>query len=197
MTAWSFVVFLCMAHSKETKIKIGLANKGKLKGKKRSPDSIKKGSEKLRKGSYFNCIQCELKFWRQPSAIKKGQNKFCSKICYQINQKGVSKISGFALNPLIGSKNKKWKGGITPVNVAIRNSKKYKQWRTSVFIRDNYTCCDCGLKCGNGKNVYLEAHHIKPFALYHELRFDINNGITLCKKCHSYKPKGVKVYAKD
>ena len=30
----------------------------------------------------------------------------------------------------------------------------------------------------------MEAHHKKPFADYKELRFSVNNGITLCKECH-------------
>ena len=186
-----------MAHTEETKRKIGIANKGKLKGKKRNPESVAKTNAKNRKGFYFNCLQCGNTFWRQPSAIKKGQNKYCSKNCYQIKQKGVTKVSGFALKPLMGKDNKNWKGGITPETIKIRNSKEYKEWRMYVFIRDNFTCQDCKARCGNGENVYLEAHHIKPFATQKELRFDINNGITLCKKCHSKKPKGVKVYEQN
>jgi len=87
-----------------------------------------------------------------------------------------------------------WKGGKTKKSVIIRNSKEYKKWRTDVFIRDNYTCQDCGDKSCKGNTVYLEAHHIKPFAVYPELIFAVSNGQTLCKGCHSFKPKGNKVY---
>lgn len=183
-----------MGHSEETKRKIGIANTGKLKGRKRNPESVKKGALKRRKGKFFNCLKCNTVFWRRPSSIKKGQCKFCSKKCYQIYQKGISKNTGFKLRPLTGELNKNWKGGITPESIKIRNSKQYKGWRLSVFKRDDFTCQECYARCGNGKNVYLEAHHIKPFATHKNLRFDLTNGITLCKKCHSFKPKGIKIY---
>ena len=61
----------------------------------------------------------------------------------------------------------------------IRNSKEYADWRKSVYERDKYTCQHCGQVGGE-----LNAHHIKPFAQYKELRFELSNGLTLCVECH-------------
>lgn len=85
---------------------------------------------------------------------------------------------------LKGSKSYLWRGGITEANYRIRHSLEYKLWREAVFERDKYTCIWCGAKSGVGKKVILQADHIKPFALYPELRFAIDNGRTLCKSCH-------------
>jgi len=78
-----------------------------------------------------------------------------------------------------GEKSYLWKGGITPENVKIRNSIQMKLWREALLIRDNFTCQKCGQNGGK-----LQAHHILNFSIYLDLRFDINNGIILCKKCH-------------
>jgi hypothetical protein len=77
-----------------------------------------------------------------------------------------------------GDKHWNWKGGIYPVHLAIRKSLEYKLWRKAVFTRDNFTCIWCNQK-GD-----IEADHIKTFSQYPELRFAIDNGRTLCNKCH-------------
>lgn len=79
-----------------------------------------------------------------------------------------------------GEKSHLWRGGITPINRAIRSSLEMKQWRKAVFERDNYTCVFCGDKA-SGK---LQADHIMPFALFERVRFDLLNGRTLCEDCH-------------
>ena len=60
-----------------------------------------------------------------------------------------------------------------------RKTPQYEEWRTAVFERDGYRCAICGEVGGR-----LNAHHIKPFAKYPDLRLDIDKGITLCEKCH-------------
>ncbi len=60
---------------------------------------------------------------------------------------------------------------------------QYIEWRKKVFERDSYTCQICLIKGG-----YLEAHHIKSWKNYPELRYVIKNGITTHKgECHQMK----------
>lgn len=82
-----------------------------------------------------------------------------------------------------GSAHWNWKGGITPLNKAIRESFEYKLWREAVYARDNWTCQICSVRGGN-----VEADHIKPFSTHPELRFAIDNGRTLCSICHRKTP---------
>ena len=159
---------------------------------KNPEERINKISKAHKRGQYFNCIICNKEFWRKPYDIKKGNNKFCSKECYFEWQKGKKKIIH---NPFNKSKenNPNWKGGIKPLNLIIRSSKEYKNWREEIFKRDNYTCQHCGAKSKKNNYIRIEAHHIKPFATFPELRFVIDNGLTLCKKCHSKEPKGKEI----
>ncbi len=88
---------------------------------------------------------------------------------------------------ITGENHYNWRGGITPINFQIRNSLEYKLWRQAVFERDKFSCVWCGVKThkGLGHGITLHADHIKPFSLFPELRFAIDNGRTLCKECHS------------
>ncbi len=70
-------------------------------------------------------------------------------------------------------------GGVSTKDMLIRASGEYVAWRKAVFGRDNYTCQNCGARGGK-----LEAHHIKSFAKYPELRLELSNGVTLCKSYH-------------
>lgn len=106
------------------------------------------------------CKICKNSF----TIIKCNKKKICSEECKKKSYHGEYSNS--------------WKGGIKK-DKDRRKSYESVCWRESVFKRDNYTCRDCGLS-----GVYLEAHHIKSYAKYPELRTELSNGITLCKECH-------------
>lgn len=80
-----------------------------------------------------------------------------------------------------------WQGGISTINHIIRHSMELRLWRESVFTRDDWTCRECSSRGG-----VLNAHHIKPFSEFPELRFAIDNGVTLCYKCHRNAHRKVK-----
>ena len=65
----------------------------------------------------------------------------------------------------------------------FRNDLENTNWIKAVLKRDNYTCRKCGRI-----NCYLEAHHLANWADNPKLRYDINNGITLCRECHRTGP---------
>jgi hypothetical protein len=78
-----------------------------------------------------------------------------------------------------GEKCWNWKGGVSKYVKERKYSPEHNEWRKIIFVRDNFICQDCGIN-----KTYFEAHHIKSWKDFPGLRFDINNGMTLCLKCH-------------
>lgn len=75
-------------------------------------------------------------------------------------------------------------GRKTIISLRIRASQEYKEWRKSVFERDNYTCVYCKRRSSKNESLIIQADHIKPFAFFPELRLELSNGQTLCRECH-------------
>lgn len=158
-------------------------------------------------GKVYTCGQCKKRFKLNSTRRDFGANKFCSQICYWINKKNDReslqrlelarkkiKIKGYwkgkklpyqvwnkgKLRPDIqGENNPNWKGGKGSERKIAMGRIDYILWRTAVFLRDNYTCQMCKQKGGK-----LQVDHVKPWALYPELRYAIDNGRTLCILCH-------------
>lgn len=105
------------------------------------------------------CAQCNTIFCVK--AYRKDTAKCCSRECA----------------------NKQKDHGLTDKNMRIRQSARYRRWRTAVYERDDYTCVFCGKRGGK-----LHADHIKPFSTFEDLRFEISNGRTLCVPCHRTTP---------
>ena len=151
--------------------KNGKGNKGKT-----SPNKGKKFPERSGENNprYTRvkkiCIVCGKEF--EVKNYRKDTAKFCCKRCSEIDRD---------------------EGKSTEI-MKIRKSIEYRLWREAVFARDNWTCQKCGIKGGK-----LHSHHIQNFAQYPEIRFAIDNGITLCEGCHSnfHKRYGIKNNTKE
>lgn len=112
------------------------------------------------------CQHCGITFQQRKkepltSFLKK---KFCSKPCADIGG-----------HRYLGTDHPNWTG----YSQRNKRGRLMEQWGSQVKVRDGYKCVKCG--CSQGE---LHAHHIKSWNDYPELRFDVNNGITVCPPCH-------------
>ena len=181
--------------SMESKQKISEAHKKSghkppsFLGKHLSEEAKKKVSE-ARKGKKFS-----IEHRKKLSEIKKGKKPWGGK---GLSKDSIEKIR----KSKIGKNNPQWKGGITPITFQIRRCFQSRQWRSDIFTRDNFTCVLC-----DKSKCYIEAdHYPKMFstifqenniksledALACEEFWNLNNGRTLCRKCHDKTKLGRK-----
>jgi len=147
-------------HKQRTKEKIGKANKGK----KRTEET----KEKQRQRKLKNPVR----YWlgkKRPEALnwltpfEKGLIPW---------NKGIR-----------GKDSHSWKGGGVHLYKHYQNA-DYIEWRKKVFERDNYSCLNCGARGRKNQQVVLHPHHIKSYTNFPNIRYDVNNGVTLCVSCH-------------
>ena len=134
---------------------------------------------------YKNCVKCGLEYVTKPSHA--ARRIFCSRRCAKLgrisNYFGRKSSLETRLKQRLaklgngGPSHWNWKTGKAAKN--LRKSDLYKQWRAAVFTRDCFKCVECGL------GGSLQAHHILSWANFPTLRFDMDNGETLCLFHHS------------
>lgn len=162
----------------------------------------------------YKCIYCGKEFEGFKSSKSKFCSRDCWWGWFRENhpmknsesRKKVSKSKKGKVNlKQRGNKHWNWKGGVSSITKEVKQIILHKTWRELIFKRDNYTCQKCG-----GQGCYLHPHHIKSYnilmseflhkynqfspiedketltrlAITYEPFWDIDNGTTLCKKCH-------------
>lgn len=92
-------------------------------------------------------------------------------------------LTGIKRPNLTGPNNHKWISDRTKLaKRQERNDMAYQEWRKNVWLRDGFKC-----RISNGDcQGRIEAHHILGWSEHVELRYEVNNGITLC---HAHHPR--------
>ena len=157
----------------------------------------------IKLGQLKICVNCRKEY---RTGRKHGGKKYCSRGCWKVHWKGKNthmwgkNLPVSALKKLkgrwIGEKNPNYGKNMSGTNNARwimdrtlltkrqeRNDYAYCEWRKLVWIRDNFKCQMKNSDC-MGK---IEAHHILSWTKFPELRYEINNGITLCHFHHPFK----------
>lgn len=112
-----------------------------------------------------------------------------SKLGHPVSKETGKKISlskmGKKRPDMTGKNNWNWIEDRSLLQKSNRNGKDFacSEWRMLVYKRDGFKCKMNNKDCCKE----IEAHHILPWRDYPELRYDVNNGITLCRFHH---PRG-------
>lgn len=80
-----------------------------------------------------------------------------------------------------------------------RGARKHRQWSHAVLKRDGNICQDCGITSEQANLKHgLHAHHIVALkdCINSSLEFDVDNGVTLCPKCHGKRHKLINIQSK-
>ncbi len=159
------------------KVFIPMASKGRPRGKDSKRWSSTRFCSKSCSATFTNRGTKKTlgKHWKVKDTSKMKHNRYPY---WMIGRKPSEETRKRLSESHKGEKAYQWKGGVSKKYKTGYYSVDYRLWRERIFARDRYLCQNCG---GTG---YITAHHIKSFNKYPELRFDLDNGVTLCQPCH-------------
>lgn len=135
-----------------------------------------------------NCEECGKEFWITQVKIRDGFGRFCSRLCSSNHRRFF--YDGDTLG---------WEEGIRNIVRRTRTSANFTEWRQQCLIRDDFTCQKCRIRGGEDLHVHHkrsltrlveEAKRYLPLLspddalLCYSPLWDLENGITLCGKCH-------------
>lgn len=131
---------------------------------------VRKTDSRDRDGSIiWECI-CECKNTIYTSANRLRFNKTKSCGCYHKEK-------------ITGKNNSNYRHDLSDEERKLSKERHYlpetKIWANTIKYLDNHTCRKCGRNRGK-----LNSHHIYNWLDYPNLRLNLDNGITLCDKCH-------------
>jgi hypothetical protein len=158
------------------------------------------GQRDKKGGSRIATCQCDCGKKRnvRVARLKKGESQSCG--CFndksgleigrkwwlgkKMSEEACKNNSAAHKGKFTGEESHRWIKDRSKVKVGDRilNDPLQKQWSLGVKRRDGWKCRIDDVNC-EGR---LESHHILPWKDFPELRYEVNNGITLC---HAHHPK--------
>jgi 5-methylcytosine-specific restriction endonuclease McrA len=139
---------------------------------------------KLKRYKYSpNCLKCILiernKSKKQRAIASKNAAKRNHRVWNNPEYEQLRHKILKSIKPKFGDKNSNWNENLTEEDrKKNRETEEYKNWRLSVYKRDKYSCVICE------STKKINAHHICSYLVNKENRIQVENGITLCLKCH-------------
>lgn len=132
------------------------------------------GKLDTKRRAYWNCIcSCGNKnVLVLSTALRSGKTQSCG--CYQKDQvpKG---INHYKFDQSISDKER-----LERTENRRSGDVKFKTWSLAIKKRDNFTC----QICRSTKSGQLRSHHLYNWKKYPSMRYILENGVCLCRKCH-------------
>lgn len=131
--------------------------------------ALNRTERKNSSGAYHWKCRCDCGEYAEVaiSSLNAGLTKSCGCLKIAMNMKRIERRIGRG-------------GTYHSKRLNAENQKEARNFRRAVRLRDKDTCQSCGLSSAAG----LCVHHIKSWSKHPELRYEVSNGLTLCRNCH-------------